>query len=827
MKDYRLDGMLENSISLDLETDLIQPGLVCPPFVLGSAAEWSNGQLIGQILDKAQVRALFDQIRRSPSVVLCGANIPFDLLCLAADYAKRGEDVMPDIFNMYDPGMEIVRGDCDGRVFEIQLAEPLDAIAGGHIGKHRISGDQIMNKETGRPGRYSLDTVTFEVQGREDAKVNDKFRMSYHMFHDVPISALPFEAVQYPIDDAKNTHGDALGQAGLLPAVWRHEWVQGPSGLTCRYCAAPADNAPQACMRLQRRRNLHELANQAYFAWASHLGSAWGLHVPQEEVDKLEAKVDASADAHAGPFLEAGILRKADDGYHEVQNVLKRLVAVAYGARDICPDCGGTGKVPSPATNGKTKINCKSCDGTCLRLPPEVPRSDGGGVGKSRDVLCESGDELLMDYGEQPSKKIKSTYIPLMRRGRACNVCGGTGVDTKYKKGHESWCTSNGESGYRPIPLIIRTDPLKETLRAAIEDGLHSMPRTGGVRECFCARPGYVYSSEDYAAGELVTLADACLRTVGWSKLAEALNGGLDPHLALAGTFTNKSYEAMAAAKKAKEKWLDPQRQVAKKSNFGFGGGMAELEFVLEPCRADPASFTPCANGPTVRDGVRGFNGTRPCIMMDGEDYCGRPGDKVLVYNDKPTGSPVCIRCLRCGKRAREMWFTQWPEMRKFFAHVKEQIKDVGPSGTPEINYPGMITRGGLGFCDGANGYFQMRLAKAAKAAFCQVQRECLVRTRIRSSEMMQSKYDGLESPLYGSRAILLFHDEIVAEHPESIASDAAPRVSEIMVEALRFQCPSMIKACKAEPTLMRRLFKGAEPVYDARGKLLVWEPKK
>src|SRR4029077_12657848 len=116
-------------------------------------------------------------------------------------------------------------------------------------------------------------------------------------------------------------------------------------------------------------------------------------------------------------------------------------------------------------------------------------------------------------------------------------------------------------------------------------------------------------------------------------------------------------------------------------------------------------------------------------------------------------------------------------------------------------DYPELITRGGLGFCDGANGYFQMALAKAAKAAFCQVQRECLDRSiRVHSSEMMQSKFDGLESPLLGSRAILLFHDEIVAEHPESIASEGAERVSEIMVEALRFKCPSMHKAVKAEP---------------------------
>ena len=219
----------------------------------------------------------------------------------------------------------------------------------------------------------------------------------------------------------------------------------------------------------------------------------------------------------------------------------------------------------------------------------------------------------------------------------------------------------------------------------------------------------------------------------------------------------------------------------------------------------------------------------------DHEDYCGRPGEKVLEYNNKPTHSPVCIRCLQAGKRAREAWFTQWPEMRDYFKHVKKVISSEGPSGTPEVVYEDGMVRGGVGFCDAANGYFQRTLAKAAKAAFCQVQRECVCRgTRVRSSEMMDSRFNGAESPLYGSRAILLFHDEIIAEHPESVASDAAWRVSEVMVEALRFQCPDMYDAVKADPCLMRALFKGAEARYlrggtkpaDASDPLAPWEPE-
>ncbi len=836
MKSYRLDGMQQTALALDLETHLIQPGLLAPPMVLGSAAEMGpDGRLIGQILSKDEVRALFGAVLANPAIVLCGANIVYDLLVLAVDFAARGLDIMPQIFAMYDPEGCVIRGDCDGRVFEIQLAEPLHAIAQGHLGKHALTGETIINKATGRPGRYSLDTVTFEVQGREDAKINDRFRLSFAQFDNVPIAQLPFEARQYPIDDAVNTAGDALGQAGLLPSVNVHVWEPDrtpPYHMRCKHCGDyNLPETPQACMRVQRRRNLQGLARQAYFAWAAQIGAAWGFNVPQDEVDKLEARVDAAREAAIGPFKAAGIVRE-NGSVNEA--ALKKLAAIAYGARDICPNCNGTGKVPSEKTQGRTKVNCKGCDGTCLALTSQIPRTPSGEVACGRDALCESGDELLMDFGEQPSRKIKTTYIPLLRRGRACNVCGFTGVATKYKKAHDEWCTAtNGEAGYRAVPITVRINPLLESERAAIEDGLHGLPRKGGVRECFVARPGYVLSSEDYTAGELVTLAWNCLKLVGYSKLADALNAKIDVHTALAGTLVGKSYEEMMRAKKAKEKWADDLRQVGKKSNFGFGGGMAELEFVLKPCRADPDLFTPCPSGPTERNGVRGFNGVRPCILMDHEDYCGRPGEKITMYRDKPC-PPVCKRCLDAGKRAREAWFTQWCEMRDYFKMIKKSISVEGPSGTPEVTYVDGMTRGGVGFCDAANTHFQRTLAKAAKIAFCQIQRECVDRTwRVRSSEMMKSRYDGGESPLYGSRAIALFHDETIAEHPESVAHDGATRISEVMVEALRFQCPELAPAVQAEPTLMRRLYKGATPRY-ARGgekpagendRLVCWEP--
>ncbi len=822
MKSERLARLHLDGLAFDLETDLIQPGLVAPPMVLGSAAEVGpDGKLHGQLLTKDQVRALIAAVFTNRQTTVCVANGPYDLLVLAVDAAARGEDIMPQIYDLYDPDRTIVRGHCDGRVFDVQRAEELHAIAQGHLFKDPHTLKPLTNRATGKQGRYSLDTVTELVTGRIDAKVNDRFRLSYAQFHDVPFDQLPYEAARYPVDDVINTLEDALGQAGHVPSCWSHDWKPGASGdMLCWQCGiSMTPDAPNDCMVRRPRRNLHDLARQCYAAWALHLGDAWGFNVNQASVDALEAKYAANRAAESQPFIDAGVIR--DDG-SENTSVTKKLVAEAYGARDACPKCNATGKVPSPKTNGKTKINCDVCQGTALLLPPEVPRTDKGGIGTGRDVLQESGDEFLMSKAEfDEGEKILTTYVPLLRRGRVCVYCNQHG--TKKSEHLETCPTWAGtEPAWRPVPLNPRSNTLVETGRCSYADGIHGLPRKGGVRECFEARPGYVFSSEDFTAGELVMHAQNCIWLVGYSKLAIALNQGLDAHLALAGTMLGKNYDEMLALKKAKNKLADDNRQAAKAANFGFAGGMAELTFTLRK-RSEPGLFTPCENGPDVQKGVRGYKGLRTCIVMDGNTRCGII--KVTEYNRAPC-PPVCLRCLESAKRLREFWFQQWPENNRrdgYFALIPKLLE----ANNQEITqHKTKRVRGAVDFCEGANGFFQSMLADAMKNAYCQISRECYDRTvRVQNSEFMTSKYAGGPSPLFGSRPILLAHDETIAEHPESVAHDAATRVSEIMVEAERFMAPDLAQACKAEPTLMRKLYKGAEPVFDANNRLIPWEP--
>lgn len=829
MKPHRIASFPQTAVAVDFETDLIQPGLNAPPPVCAGVATPGGAKTV--LADEALefMREVFADERWT----YVNSRACFDVIVAAAECARRGIDVMPDVFRMYDPTGGVVRGDVDGRVVDPLVVEQLHHVAQGHLTYDPLTSRLIADPggDSKKAGSYTHDAVTMLVTGKLDAKVNDRFRKRYYEFRHIPFDQWPFEARQYPADDAIIARDNALRQLGHAPAVYVHKFEARGDKTICVNCGQELTRSgpPPECMIIRPRRNLHEVSRRCYFSLAAALGDAWGFRIDQKKVDELDARFGPEHEEAGKRFVEAGIVR--EDG-SENTSVLKRLVAIAYGSGGECAACAGTGRVPSEKTQGKTKVACKTCDGTGLALSSAVPRTEKGSVQSDRDALQESGDDLLSAYQEHgEGEKIRTTFIPLLRRGRACNVCGETGAG---KVPHKDWCTApDGSAGYREVPLLPSTRELVETGRCAVRGGLHSVPRKGiwadaertrkiGVRECFVARPGYVFSSEDYTAGELVTLSEVCLRLVGFSKLGEALNNGLDAHLQLAGVMTGRDYEVMKALKDVKDKKTDDDRQAAKAGNFGFGGGMAELTFTIRK-RSDPDLFTYGEFGPDEdAKGKRGWKGLRTCVLMDGAARCGFDAQgrstKVLEYNERPT-SPVCLACVKAALRLKGFWLKCWPEMKPFFDKVKKLIADVGPSGTAEIIHLGSHRiRGGVGFCDGANGLFQGLLADAATDAYCQIQRECCDRSwRVRSSEMMTSQFDGLESPLYGSRAIMLMHDEPLCEHPESVAHEAAHRVSEIMVETLRFRCPGHAKAVKAEPTLMRSWIKSAEARW-ARG---------
>ncbi len=506
----RLDRILAfavDGVALDTETHLIAPGLLAPPMVCGSVACLTEDGIAGELLPRQEVLELLQRLLQDPDKIIAGANIAFDLLVMAQECARQRIDIIPDIFAAFE----------QERIYDLQIAEALHAIACGHLNNDPRTDRPLVNPETKKRARYSLAMCVDLVLGRTDAKANDEWRLRYAELQDVPIDNWPETARIYPIDDAKNTLECSLAQCGHLPKTTPiHNW--GPNG--CFDCGVTRFG--EMCISKRRHRNLHDLAHQVKAAFALHLGAAWGFHVDQAKVDVVERYALAKRANGITPFREAGVIRPLGSVN---QAVLKKLVAKAYGSTEPCSVCNGLGKIPAkipkkircPTCRGRSTLwkcggkmfaptypgTCKecsnegkilnvrgfvccygpndekTCDGTGLRLSNAVPRSDTGCVSTSADTLHESGDEFVMSYGDftEDSKWLKD-YIPYLRLGR-------------QKQDDGSW---------RDIPLTLKPRVLLKSGRVSYGDHIGTFPRWLGFvdretnryipsfRECIVAR---------------------------------------------------------------------------------------------------------------------------------------------------------------------------------------------------------------------------------------------------------------------------------------------------------------------------------------------------
>lgn len=321
------------------------------------------------------------------------------------------------------------------------------------------------------------------------------------------------------------------------------------------------------------------------------------------------------------------------------------------------------------------------------------------------------------------------------------------------------------------LPINPSWNPLVESGRTSCRaPNLQNLPRKGGVRECFVPRDGYLFASADYSTLELCALAQVCLDTIGWSNMAEAIRAGQDLHVQMAATLLGITYDEAYARHKKKDPIVKEMRQLSKAANFGLPGGLGVQTFLAYAW---------------------------------------------ATYQVKLADDPVEAEAR--GKQIKAQWLETWPEMRQYFANVSDKLAMRDSFDLTQIR-SGRV-RGGVGYTDGCNSYFQGLAADGAKAALFLIQQECYTGF----SEL----WKGPEiSPLYNSRMVAFIHDEFILEVPARIdlARAATNRLVDVMVQGMALYIPDV--PIKAEPTLMDRWYKEAEAVYDAEGDLEVWHPK-
>lgn len=443
------------------------------------------------------------------------------------------------------------------------------------------------------------------------------------------------------------------------------------------------------------REFLEDEFRQARAAWWIQLMSCWGIKCDPEGVREFARKTQQQYDEIAEVLIGAGLVRRQRGKIVRNEKLAREYMAYI---------CARDGKKPALTKGGKdgTKPQVKIDDDSCQRL----------------------GDDLLKKYGDFSSlTKTLSTDIPLL------------------------------ESGVH-VPIQAHFETMLETGRTSSAPNVQNFPTKAGMRECVVPEDGCVFAIGDFSGMELRTWSQCIILNNWYSRMADFLNSGGDPHCELARRILNMGYEECVADYKRDPKGqVYYPRQASKSGNFGFPGGLGLKRFV---------------------------------------DYA-RTQYGVVIAEDK-------------AKELKQFWREAWPESGPWFQWVKVLTSVQSPR--IEQFYSRRF-RGDVGFCDGANTFFQGLAADAAKAAGFLVSRAC---------------YVDRDSPLYGGRIVNFVHDElIVAVADNDNAHDAAIELGRLMVEGARPWIPDVPPV--VEPLLARRWSKAAKPLIHPRtGRLVPWD---
>lgn len=301
------------------------------------------------------------------------------------------------------------------------------------------------------------------------------------------------------------------------------------------------------------------------------------------------------------------------------------------------------------------------------------------------------------------------------------------------------------------LPIHTRFEVLLETGRTSSSaPNIQSRPRKEGDRECFVPRAGCVFIGADYDGVELRSNAQVCIFAVGFSRLAEVLNAGADPHVMLGAQLREMNEADFARLlKEEKEAGADGEhpdsiqfaRYLAKKGNFGFFAGASAKTLVQR----------------VAEEGVR-----VPLELME---------------------------------RCRRAWYETWPEMGEYHRWIQALCGGAGLASV--VQFLSERRRGMVSYTEAANGFSQGLAADGAKAALFAIQRAC---------------YAEPESPLYGCRLVNFIHDEFLLEAPEERAHEAAMELAHVMCHEFNTFVPDV--PTTTTPALMRKWSKKAHAVY-------------
>lgn len=373
---------------------------------------------------------------------------------------------------------------------------------------------------------------------------------------------------------------------------------------------------------------------RAYTDFVLTLIQNYGMRTEAGAVAKCKAEHETKLLRIQPTLVKHGLVEIKQKGKDKGKAVKKQAAA----RERVIKGCLAQGIDPPLTPTGKKR---KAAD------PAFTWRDEPKFVAIDKVACLTSQDPILLEkvrYGE--AEKILSTYIPVLEQGIEGPITTRFGIAATGR-------TTSGT----PSPPLVGTN-------------WQNQPRTGGVRECFYPREGFVYLASDFSGAELHTLAQKCKDALGYSVLGDLLQKGKDPHLYLGSRLIGIDYNEALERYRNSDKQVKDYREDGKRANFGFAGGMRERTFILNQLKQREEFW----------------------------EY-----DRAV--------------------KLRNAWLKAFPEMEEYFDYCKSEL---GPRGEAIIEIPGtgmLRAVRGLPMC--ANTYFQGPTAGGALRALCEVSRRC------------------------------------------------------------------------------------------------------
>jgi len=702
---------MRNVIAIDTETALIRPAQLAPEMVCLTWQEAGSSAQIADVCDPDDVVKRLTSWLSTSTTLLVGHNVAYDMAVIVEAFPT----LRPLVFMAY----------AENRIADTMVRQRLlDTAMGTYRGRFV------------RPGlfltyRYGLEDLT--ARFTDMRLVKDGWRMSYAEFIGVPLGDWPRRARE--VQDAARPRVLALeARIAAAPkddpsakalAKERDGLLEMVNGDPNRCAEYPLDDARATLLVYQAQEKhaayLADQYRQTRSEFALHLSSAWGIRIDEAGLDALERETRADYDEHEDELLQLGFIRDDKTRTRDTKLAKSRMVRVCR-EQDI----------PLRRTEGHYEAETTKCRGVDGAALPAGHDDCAEHVSLDADACEASEDHVLKRYAQISTlKKMLTSDVPAMRKGVLYPL------HTRY-----GWAETGRTTSSKP--------------------NIQNVSTRQGLRECYVPRPVMVFAAVDYPALEAYAWAQCCFTWLGRSKLAEALNSGTDPHIALAANILGVSYAEASRRYESGDQETADMRQLAKVGNFGFPGGM---------------------------------------------------GAETMLASAKGQLKPEVVERLGLDadfmKELRNGWFRTWPEAQAYF----DRIKAFGPP-YPE-RYSATVEslatkrfRGGASYCAACNNGFQGLGSDCAREALWQI---------------AVAQYVTRESPLFNTRTVAFVHDEIIIETPEETGHEAAHALADIMRKSANVYLPDVpIAEGRMAPVLMRRWSKKAKPVF-ANGRLIPW----